>query len=227
MVSYQWVKKQFQRGEKMKKLITILTILMVATIAIFASATDQHSIKITVTIDSVEPTFVLNTTSGAEIKSTASGSGVEAALDSSNVDILNGTAAATADVGFAIVQNSLAKSVSLYKMSVSVSDLVLVSTNVPNGLNRTFDVALANATADERFTVAVAAPSISSGATVEHLSYPTVSPSDEYFRVQYNGVVDGSTNNITVGTFTASYNANSAAKPGNYVSTVTLSIVTP
>ena len=210
----------------MKKLMTILTILVIATVAIFADAT-EHSIKITVTINNVEPTFVLNTTSGAEIKSTASGSGVEAALDSSNVDILNGTAAATADVGFAIVQNSLAKSVSLYRMSVSVSDLVLVSTNVPNGLNRTFENALANATSDERFTAAVAAPSITSGSAVANLSYPTVSPSDGYFRVQYNGVVDGSTNNITVGTFTASYNANSAAKPGNYVSTVTLSIVTP
>ena len=201
----------------MKKIIAVLTILAVLTGALFA-ASESHSIKITVTIDNSEPTFTLKTTSGAaEVSTVADAAAVEAALTSANKTALAG-ASGTASVGFAIQQTSNANSVSTYRLYVTVTDLVLTSNGSP----------LENPTSTEKFTVVSAHPTISGGDTVTNITYPVPEVADEYYRVKYDGVVNLTNSTpITLGTFTASYNANANAKPGSYVSTVSLSIETP
>ena len=201
----------------MKKIIAVLTILAVLTGALFATS-ESHSIKITVTIDNSEPTFTLKTTSGAaEVSTVANAAAVEAALTSANKTALAG-ASGTASVGFAIQQTSNANSVSTYRLYVTVTDLVLTSNGSP----------LENPTSTEKFTVVSAHPTISGGDTVTNITYPVPEVADEYYRVKYDGVVNLTNSTpITLGTFTASYNANANAKPGSYVSTVTLSIETP
>lgn len=199
----------------MKKLITILTILTVLVGALFSS-TDTHQIKLTVTIDSTEPTFVLKTNEGADAASAAAGATVTATLsDANNTALITEDGVAT--VSFDVVQTTYARSVSTYRLKVTAGDFVLTSNGTP----------IANPTANEKFEVEEANPSISGGDTVDNLSYPTVQPADGYYRVKYNGVVDASTNNITVGSFEVSYDANVNAKPGSYVSTVSLTIETP
>ncbi len=201
----------------MKKIITVLTILAVLAGALFATS-ESHSIKITVTIDNSEPTFTLKTTSGADqVSTTADAAAVEAALSSANKTALAG-ASGTADVGFAIQQTSNANSVSTYRLYVTVSDLVLTSNGSP----------LENPTSTEKFTVVSAHPTISGGDTVTNITYPVPEVADEYYRVKYDGVVNlTNATPITLGTFTVSYSANANAKPGDYVSTVSLSIETP
>ena len=199
----------------MKKLITILAILTVLVGALFAS-TDTHQIKLTVTIDNTEPTFVLKTNTGAGAASAAAGATATATLSAANKTALT-TANGVATVTFDVVQTTYARSVSTYRLKVTAGDFVLTSNGTP----------IANPTANEKFEVEEANPSISGGDTVDNLSYPTVQPADDYYRVKYNGVVDASTDNITVGSFAVSYDANVNAKPGSYVSTVSLTIETP
>lgn len=201
----------------MKKIIAVLTILTVLAGALFATS-ESHSIKITVTIDNSEPTFTLKTTSGAaEVSTVADAAAVEAVLTSANKTALAG-ASGTASVGFAIQQTSNANSVSTYRLYVTVTDLVLTSNGSP----------LENPTSTEKFTVVSAHPTISGGDTVTNITYPVPEVADEYYRIKYDGVVNLTNSTpITLGTFTASYNANANAKPGSYVSTVTLSIETP
>ncbi len=199
----------------MKKLITILAILTVLVGALFAS-TDTHQIKLTVTIDNTEPSFVLKTKTGADAASAAAGATGTAALSAANKTALT-TANGVATVTFDVVQTTYARSVSTYRMRVTAGNFVLTSNGTP----------VANPTTNEKFGVVAEHPSIGNGDNVANISYPTVEPADGYYRVKYNGVVDASTNNVKVGSFSVSYNANVDAKPGSYVSNVSLTVETP
>lgn len=199
----------------MKKLITILAILTVLVGALFAS-TDTHQIKLTVTIDSTEPTFVLKTNTGADAASAAAGATSTAALSAPNKTALT-TANGVATVSFDVVQTTYARSVSTFRMKVTAGDFVLTSNGTP----------VANPTSNQKFDVVEEHPSISGGDNVTNITYPTVQPADDYYRVKYNGVVDASTNNVTVGSFEVSYSGNVDAIPGSYVSNVSLTVETP
>lgn len=200
----------------MKKIIAVLTILAVLAGVLFATS-ESHSIKITVTIDNSEPTFTLKTSSGVVADVSSAVENPVAVLSDANKTALAG-ASGTASVGFAIQQTSNANSVSTYRLQVTVTDLVLTSNGSP----------LENPTSTEKFTVVSAHPTISGGDTVTNITYPVPEVADGYYRVKYDGVVNLTNSTpITLGTFTASYSANANAKPGSYVSTVTLSIETP
>ena len=206
----------------MKKLITILAILTVLVGAIFASE-DVHQIKLTVTIPETVPSYILKTTSGAADASATAGQTSTAALSEANKTALLG-ASGTADVGFAIQQVSNSRTLTGYTMTVNASNLVLVSTNDnPKSIERTFDDAVENATANEKFTVVSAAPNLTKGSET-NIAYTGDGTSS--LHVQYNGVMVAATTQapVSIGTFTVGYNANATAKPGNYVANVKLTV---
>ena len=204
----------------MKKLITILTILTVLVGAIFASE-DVHQIKLTVTIPETVPSYILKTTSGAADASATAGQTSTAALSEANKTALLG-ASGTADVAFAIQQVSNSRTLAGYTMTVDASNLVLLSTS-DNSINRTFDDAITQATVNEKFTVVSATPNLTKGSET-NIAYTGNGTSS--LHVKYNGVMVAATTQapVAIGSFTVSYNANSTAKPGNYVASVKLSV---
>ena len=204
----------------MKKLITILAILTVLVGAIFADPAN-HTIKLTVTIAEDVPSYILKATAGATTASAAAGETVETALTDANRTALLG-ASGTADVAFAVQQVTNSRTLAGYTMTINASNLVLVSTT-DGSIDRTFDQAVANATANEKFTVVSAAPNITKGSET-NIAYTGSGTSS--LHVKYDGVqvVASAQSPVSIGTFTVQYNANASAKPGNYVASVKLTV---
>ncbi|MBR1582567.1 MAG: hypothetical protein IJ663_02310 [Spirochaetales bacterium] len=214
----------------MKKLVTILTIMIVLVGAVFADP--EATLNITAMLTAQVPSFKMAITSDSSVTSAAavysdSANGPTTAnstLSTASVNSLiaeSGTV--TVNVSLSQVENArLTGTGASYILSVVASDLILQS----NGAN------VASPTIFQKFTVVDSTPAITRASETlttlvnsNPVQVATISAVDNELTVSYEGFVAASTNNpVQLGTFSASWNANESAAAGDYKATITLSI---
>lgn len=207
----------------MKKLITILTVMIVLVGAAFAAETPVGTAKIdvTATITAREPNFRLAVTAGenytlgnpsySDVAETPT-----AGSATINPDALK-TTGNNVTVNFAIQQIAEAVTYKKYYFTVNASVLEL-----QEDANNTVAHIAEMETASKTITVATATPTITA-ATIA-----TVTKSDDGVKIsqKYNGIRVNATSGapVAVGTFSVVYNGNTEAVPGTYKGDVTLTV---
>ena len=211
----------------MKKLISILAIMVVLVGSVFADVNGQTSngtavIDIKATIAESHPTFQLK---AKTITTQATGE---------NGDILISTVAndspthgkvtiatdhlltANAVIVFAIEQNNSSRSTANYTLGVAATNLTL---------DNYATVGASTLEADEYFEVALSGLTAADGYGSTSTNGVKITPATGSFAADYDGkVVDGSTTAVELATFTATWTKKPNAVAGNYSATVTLTI---
>ena len=215
----------------MKKLIAILAIAIVLVGAVFATDS-AASIKVTTSVNPVEPTFKLTTEQVNQNLATVAN---QAAIDAITAAALAGNTAheITADsllvadqsVIFSVVQTNISKSVKTYTLSAVATDLllykyknalgedVLVSVTphpetAINAANTTFYVDEEDVIMEEGNLAPAKATYAGDGTTSLSITYKgNAQPAD-----------------VTVATFTCTWGSNEDAVTGEYQGTITLKI---
>lgn len=226
----------------MKKLITILAILVVLVGTVFATDPAPQSgsavIDITATIEEVTPFFVLRLTKDDAVKSAAtsevkasSPTHGESGLSEASIEALSAGTAVT--VSFDIFQRTMARLSSnatlnhSYTFTITATDLILQvnSANVSSPANnQKFGVVQAHPAVNALETNAAAAQTITQTQGQTAITTATVTGSAAgtgTLGVVYDGMVPAST---ILGNFQVSWNGNIAAVPGDYKATVTMEV---
>ncbi len=221
----------------MKKLITILAIMIVLVGAVFASdpgykPTDQPAstkssgdgdaiINVTATIGSEWPKFQLATKTGAAVVPSAVGGNADAALSSANISALTEADSGSVTVTFGINQISDSRTTDSYTLTVTATNLVLVQ---PLGGDViAWNTAVATEDVTRRFVTTTPDPTISK-KTVDNI---TMDDSvDGTLAVEYNGkkVKAGVSAPLDLATFDVSWTKNTNAQAGDYKSVITLHV---
>ena len=214
----------------MKKLIAILTIAIVLVGAVFA--TDAASIRVTTSINAVEPIYQLKTAQITEDLAVAANQAAidaitAAALAGNDSHVITTDALLTANqsVTFSVYQTNISNSVKTYTLSAVATDLLLYKYKNAQGEdvlvsatphpetaehpeNTTFAVAAANAVMNKGNLADAKATYEGNGTTALSITYKgNAQPAD-----------------VVVATFTCTWGANADAVTGDYQGTVTLTI---
>ena len=212
----------------MKKLVTILTMMIVLVCAVFADP--EVSLNITAMLTAQVPSFRMaiasdtNVTSAAAVysDSTIGASTANSTLSNTSLNsLIASSETVSVDIALSQVANARLTGTGVsYVLSVEATDLILQS----NGAD------VANPTATEKFTVADTTPAITRASetlttTVNSvpITVATITASDNALTIAYSGFVAASTANPRdLGSFTVSWNANESAVAGNYKAAITL-----
>lgn len=206
----------------MKKLITILAIMVILVGAVFAD--DNAAVQVTVTVPEYVPTFKLATSDTTDISAAVSDLVAASGASSPTSATATATAGQTLAAGnaltitFGVIQvNNAAgyiKTTHGYTFTASATPLILSG--------KTED----NAAANEKFTVSTIGD-ITSAANAPGTDYATITSNP--YKITYTGAkyTPGAASCETeVATFDVTWGANAAAKNGDYTATVTLTMVT-
>jgi len=208
----------------MKKIITILAIMIVLVGAVFADptvagsnasdGTAQMIIKTTVTEQF--PTFALKTTNNASGSASVVANPFEAeAPENATADDALIAASGTYAVTFGIYQTTTSRTSALYSFSYTATDLVL--TDLADGTHvRNVGTEVQDAT--EKFTI-----NATSGVTVNTSTgfAPKAGAGNEHI-IHYTG--SNVAANTDVATFTVTWNKGNDQKAGDYKALITLTV---
>ena len=227
----------------MKKLITILVIMIVLVGAVFAapSAKAQEAngtalIDVIATILEESPRFELAVKSGATPVSGGANDGIDAVSSDTTIDYSELSAAdaaalavdTDATVVFSINQIASARSNATYDLTVTAGDLELIEYS--DGSDAP---ASASLKANEKFTVKTASTTLEvgsagasiKGAVLTSVEMASVAVSGSVLTVDYHGVVAASTDaKKELGKYTVVWNHNADAVSGKYQAAVTLTV---
>ena len=221
----------------MKKLITILAIMIVLVGAVFASdpgykPTDTPAstkstgdgdavINVTATIGSEWPKFQLATKTGAAVVPSAVGGDEDAALSSANVSALTEADSGSVTVTFGINQISDSRTTDNYTLTVTATNLVLVQPL--GGEAIAWNTAVATEDVTERFVTTTPAPQISKKSVDNITMNDSVAGT---LKLDYNGkkIKAGTASALELATFDVSWTKNSSAQAGDYKSVITLHV---
>lgn len=206
---------QKEEEEKMKKLITILTIMIVLIGAAFA--TDDAKINLTVTLAEKVPTFKLATFNNANVLVSEVSDAVEA----------DGSSTAAAATFETAVGETLADG------GVATVNFAIVQVK-PNNINKiktthtySFKVtatALKHATKSDNFAV----KEISTITAIDNAiaaEYATITDGNP-LSIQYTGKTYNAAAEVSFAKFSVSWQGDAAAVPGAYTGSVTLTMTT-
>ena len=215
----------------MKKLITILAIMIVLVGAVFATdplaANDKAQLTVNTEIKLQYPIYSLQATAWGTY-----GQGTNGDLGSADVmvhsenpltpqDVRIGDDVLTehdATITFTINQTNLSRIKGSYTLSVSAGNLII--TKITNQDGSKTNASDAEKTANQ-FTVS-AAPEIA-GETVTNTTMTY--PANGKIKIQYNGKKVGASDAVTpLATFSYTWSANESAAAGDYKADVTLTI---
>lgn len=221
----------------MKKFLIALLMMAVVLVGVFAdpgldgyadaktSSNGTAQINITTTIKEEWPKFQLATTSGVNanvvnaVNSTANDFTAAVLTDALNT-ALTETADSTVTVGFAINQVSDSRTKDNYVLTVTATDLVLVTPVVGQAI--AFDNA--NRTADQKFTVVSGTPDVTATQNLTNIG-PTTSANA--LTTHYNGkkITANLTDKVVeLGTFDVEWNTNLNAEAGAYEAHIILTV---
>ncbi len=227
----------------MKKLITILTIMIVLVGSVFAvepyndaaKVPGTAAIDITATVSELFPVYQLAVNTGAGAQTSRNvGNGAEAIVidegvvsqkAAMNTNLVNAlTAGNTAAVVFDIKQISQSRCEADFQMVVTASKLVRVQWKDAAGdtQTRTFEDALDEATTEETFTQTVAIAHDFTYADSTTIGTLQSEPTDKIV-AKYTGKTITATDSV-IGTATVTWNGNQYAKPGEYEARVLLTV---
>ncbi len=203
----------------MKKVITILAIMMILVGSVFADtvpagsgSNGTASLDVTIAISAQYPTFQLK--SGSATDNVASTH--EANYDPADV-------ALTADsllsddqpVSFDIVQLTRSSATAKYWLTVTATDMVLVKDASGATISTLSDASI------QSFTVKSATPTVSAPETAI-TGIDNTGTSGNKLVAAYDGTTVAA--NTTIGSFTATWKKNANAVSGSYKATVTLTV---
>jgi len=230
----------------MKKLITILTIMIVLVGAVFAVdpyegtktiSNGTAAIDITASVKELFPVYQLAVKTGAAAATSRNvGNGAEEILiDEGDVPVANKaamttdlvnqlTAGNTAAVVFNVKQISQSRCEVDYEMVVTATKLVRVQWKDAAGdtQQRTFEEALDAATGEETFTQTIAIAHDFTYADSTTIGTLQTEPTDKIV-AKYTGKTITATDSV-IGTATVTWNGNQVAKPGEYEARVLLTV---
>jgi len=217
---YTWLKQTYKKEEeeKMKKLITILTIMIVLVGAVFADpAPTNAQIDLTVNVPEKVPTFKLVTFNNtgiltSEVSDLVEEDGAETPVAATFAEAVGNTLAdgGTVTVNFAIAQvrpaGNKIKTTNTYTFSVSAS-------------------ALEHATEDDYFAVKTVSSITAIDAAIAS-NYATITPG-ESLSIKYKGnTYAPATAELNFAKFSVTWQGDAEAVPGNYTGSVTLTMTT-
>ena len=218
----------------MKKLITILTIMIVLVGAVFAASTDS-SLIVTTKINSLEPTFKLSTAETGTATSEVA-LGTAGTLSNAYAITTDYLLANDATVTFYVRQISMSRSVKTYTLTATATDLVLYQYPNQAGNGNILVSTTAHPADPEYKRFEVTGRDTSTGiAVVKTFADGAL----ETAKATYGGAADGSSKTITykgnavgsasstdivVASFTCTWNDNINAVSGDYQATVTLTV---
>lgn len=220
----------------MKRIITILAIMVVLVGTVFADATSTGaaSLKITTTITADEPTFKLSTTQvSSDLAAQTAQAAAAAALAGDSAHNIENDALLSANqtVKFTVTQVAKSRSTTMYTFTAAATNLELYEyQNASGNWIQTATTAHPAADADKRFVV--------SAATVDTFAVPTVNEAPAGLtatQATYGGTASAKTitylgssvaANTDVLEFTCTWQQNADAVPGHYRATVTLTVAT-
>ncbi|MCQ2411556.1 MAG: hypothetical protein MJ057_01245 [Sphaerochaetaceae bacterium] len=204
----------------MKKIITILAVMLIVVCAAFADATEPNGdakILVNAKIGNQYPAFQLQAVGVADAKGSISGS-ADKALKGETKDAVTITEDAllggNVTVNFAINQVKMSRTKVGYVLTVTATDLKMVNDASGAAYTGAID-------ANKKFEVS-GNPTITKGTAGEY----TYTEAANALTVRYNGKkVDASTANaVQLGTFSCVWQQNADADAGDYQATVTLTI---
>lgn len=216
----------------MKKLIAILTVMIVLVCSVFADI--QTSLDLHIMLTAQVPSFRLSITSDTDVTSAAyldssnSGTSPSSALSSGSLETLL-SSSGQVTVSFSLSQITNARltgsHASRYLISVEATDLILqvngADVENPDSFQK-FSVV------NESPDIYIASENLITTSNSEDFTVAEISSSDNELTVEYLGFVAASSNNPrSLGTFSVSWNANEDAIPGEYKAAIKLLISTP
>ncbi|MCQ2411554.1 MAG: hypothetical protein MJ057_01225 [Sphaerochaetaceae bacterium] len=216
----------------MKKVITILAIMMILVSAVFAEvAADAHgaaNININVNIGDEFPRFQLATKTGttaivSDNVAANAGTPAEATLTDANKALLT-QSGKQIEVVFSINQIKNARCFDAYTLTVTATDLVLVK-STDESVKRDLATALTAATDKQKFTV-VSGTATHTSSAVADIDY--TGTDEDAILIDYQGVLvaaeDVDSKRVEIGTASVKWNSNIDAMSGDYKATVTLTV---
>ncbi len=215
----------------MKKLIAILTIMIVLVGAVFAATpTGNAAILVTSSIEPVEPTFKMYTAQvSVELANqTAEQARTAALAGSAHVITANALLENNQAVVFTVQQLTNSRSVKTYTLSAAATDLVLYKYQDANGDDVLVSETPHPATdAEKKFTVdATTVNTFANGSLTS--AQATYGGTAIEKTITYKGTFIDTTSDgkapIDVASFTCTWGANPIAVTGDYRATVTLTI---
>ena len=203
----------------MKKVIAILTIAIVLVGAVFAATSTGNAVlKVQTTIEPVEPTFKLATD---QVEDELGGDdGATAHVITTN-DLLT----AEQTVTFDVIQLIASKTVKMYTLTATATDLVLYQYQLPNGTWQNVSgeggVAHPATDAEKKFTVnATTVNTFANGVLTT--AQATYGGSASSKTITYKGTDVAADTKVAY--FTCTWDDNATAVPGRYEATITLTI---
>ncbi len=200
----------------MKKIITILAIMMILVGSVFAATGDSSngtaSLDVTIAISAQYPTFQLKSGSVTDNVASTHADSYDPADVALTADSL---LSEDQPVSFDIVQLTRSSAKATYWLTVTATNMDLVKDASGATISTLSD------TGTQRFTVASTTPSVSAPTTaVTGISNNGTSGN------KLVAIYDGTTvaANTTIGSFTATWNKNANAVSGDYKATVTLTV---
>lgn len=221
----------------MKKFLIALLMMAVVLVGVFAdpgldgytdaktSSNGTAQINITTTIKEEWPKFQLATKSGVNAAAVNAVNAIDddytgAVLTDALNTTLTETADSTVTVGFAINQVSDSRTKDNYVLTVTATDLVLVTPVVGDAI--AFDNA--NRTADQKFTVVDGTPGVTATQNLTNIA-PTAS--NNALTTHYNGkkITANLTDKVVeLGVFDVEWNTNLNAEAGAYEAHIILTV---
>ena len=217
----------------MKKLITILAIMIVLVSAVFATEDPNEgntSLKVVTLVTVIEPTFKLQTTKAVSGVLGSAVPGVMGTVTSPdnnttdayhviNTNTLTSKTETETSVDFEIIQTRTCKSYMYYTFTVAATDLQLKKVYDNSGALVDFTPAQTGYANNQKFVCTTTAPDPERGTSDANIEDQTIAAG---YKIKYNGVqVDEETQ---IATFTCTWTNNPEGMPGQYEATVTLTV---
>ena len=215
----------------MKKLIAILTVMIVLVCSVFADI--QTSLDLHIMLTAQVPSFRLSITSDTDVTSAASldsGSGTSpsSALSAGSLETLL-SSSGQVTVSFSLSQITNARltgsHASTYTLSIEATDLILQDNGADVEDPDDFQIFPVD---NKNPDIYIASETLITTSNSEDFTVAAISSLDNELTVEYLGFVAASSNNPrSLGTFSVSWNANEDAIPGEYKAAIKLLISTP
>ena len=215
----------------MKKLIAILTVMIVLVCSVCADI--QTSLDLHIMLTAQVPSFRLSITSDTDVTSAASldsGSGTSpsSALSAGSLETLL-SSSGQVTVSFSLSQITNARltgsHASTYTLSIEATDLILQDNGADVEDPDDFQIFPVD---NKNPDIYIASETLITTSNSEDFTVARISSSDNELTVEYLGFVAASSNNPrSLGNFSVSWSANEDAIPGEYKAAIKLLISTP